>query len=112
MFQALVYGQAITVRTICSKDEFLNKHIDLLREKFIERGYPVSLVSTNLMKVAALPREELIKPKPAYPINAVPKVTEKPKFKPVFIVTYNPYNPDLRKYFPVPPQLYLDNPQI
>ena len=37
VFQALVYGQAITVRTICSKDEYVNKHIDLLREKKLLR---------------------------------------------------------------------------
>ena len=98
VFQAIVYGQAITVRTICSKDEYVNKHIDLLREKFIERGYPVNLVNTNLMKGAALIREDLLKPKPAYPINAVPIVARKPKFKPVFIITYNPHNPDLRKW--------------
>ena len=43
-------------------------------------------------------REDLLKPKPAYPIHAVPPVPVKPKFKPVFIITYNPHNPDLRKW--------------
>ena len=43
-------------------------------------------------------RENLLKPKPMYPINAVPAVPTKPKFKPVFIITYNPHNPDLRKW--------------
>ena len=44
VFKAIVYGQAITVRTICSKDEFVQKHLKDLKEKFIHRGYPVEMV--------------------------------------------------------------------
>ena len=36
VFKAIVYGQAITVRTICSKDEYVQKHLESLRIKFIE----------------------------------------------------------------------------
>ena len=58
MFKALIYGQAITVKTICSKDEFVEKHLDLLRIKFLERGYPVQLIEENLRRGAALYRED------------------------------------------------------
>ena len=45
VFKAIVYGQAITVRTICSKDEFVRKHLENLKEKFLQRGYPVEMVA-------------------------------------------------------------------
>ena len=48
VFKAIVYGQAITVKTICSKEEFVVKHFDNLRQKFEERGYPLELVEENL----------------------------------------------------------------
>ena len=72
-----MYGQAITVKTICSRDDFVEKHLDILRVKFSERGYPVQLVETNLERGAALCRENLLN-------NSVPTVHTKPKFKPVF----------------------------
>ena len=50
VFKAIVYGQAITVRTICSKQEFVDKHMKKLKEKFIERGYPVEMVESELAK--------------------------------------------------------------
>ena len=39
-----------------------------------------------------------MKPKPAYPVDAVPATPTKPKFKPTFIITYNPHNPNLREW--------------
>ena len=50
VFKAIAYGQAITVRTICSKQEFVNKHMKKLKEKFIERGYPVEMVERELAR--------------------------------------------------------------
>ena len=50
VFKAIVYGQAITVRTICSKQEFVDKHTKSLKEKFIQRGYPVEMVESELAR--------------------------------------------------------------
>ena len=69
-----------------------------LESHFLSEDYPVQLVETNLDRGAAINRENLLKPNPIYPINAVPTVPTRPKFKPVFIITYNPHNPDLRKW--------------
>ena len=55
VFKALVYGQAITVKTICSRDDFVEKHFDVLRVKFSGRGYPVQLVETTLREELHLP---------------------------------------------------------
>ena len=43
-------------------------------------------VFTLLERGAALTRENLLKTKPIYPINAVPTVPTKSKLKPVFII--------------------------
>ena len=95
VFKAIVYGQAITVKTICSKDEFVIKHMKNLKDKFLERGYPLQMVTDNLQRGAALDREDLLKPK-FYPTQASPAVPSKPKFVPTFIITYNPHNPPLK----------------
>ena len=73
-------------------------------------------------KGGALGRTDLLKPNPAYPRDAAPPTQNKRKFKPIFIITYNPHNPDLkgwlrevyfklqadkklRKIFPCPPSV-------
>ena len=56
------------------------------------------MVNENLNRGSALNRADLLRPKPTYPTNAVPAIFEKPKFKPIFIITYNPHNPDLREW--------------
>ena len=40
----------------------------------------------------------MLKPKPVYPQQDYPKLLSKPRFTPIFIVTYNPHNPPLRKW--------------
>ena len=41
VFKSIVYGQALTVKMICSKDVFVEKHFENLKTKFRERGYPI-----------------------------------------------------------------------
>jgi hypothetical protein len=90
------------------------------------RGYPVQLVETNLERVVALTSENLLKPKPIDPINAVPTVPTKPKFKPVFNCYLKPTQPckwlrenyhileadtKMKKIFPRPPSVVFRQPQ-
>ena len=73
------------------------KHLENLKQKFLERGYPLEMVRENLARGAALDREDLLKPK-CYPSQATPAVPTKSKFVPTFIITYNPHNPPLKKW--------------
>ena len=98
VFKAIVYGQAITVRTICSKDEYVTEHLEVLKQKFIQRGYPIEMVEKELRRGSALSRMDLLRPKPVYPQQSCPVLQSKPKFIPTFIITYNPHNPQLRKW--------------
>ena len=97
VFKAIVYGQAITVKTICSNQDFVAKHFQTLKTKFLDRGYPIQLISENLDRGDKLVRSDLLKPK-FYPHQSTPVTTSKPKFIPTFIITYNPHNPPLRKW--------------
>ena len=81
MVYAIVYGKAITVKLICTKDEYVAKHLENLKTKFSERGYPVEMVEQNLWRGIALDRVDLLKPKPVYPYQACPVLPSKPKFK-------------------------------
>ena len=98
VFKAIVYGQALNVKLICSKEEFVKKHLENLKVKFQERGYPCELVEENLKRGAAIPRADLLQPKPVYPQQDCPAPLSKPKFSPMFIITYNPHNPNLHKW--------------
>ena len=112
VFKAIVYGQAITVRTICSKDVFVQKHLDSLRTKFIQRGYPVQMVDSELQRGSTLSRADLLMQKPVYPQQACPTLQSKPKFKPTFIITYNPHNPNLKKWLSEVHFILLADPKL
>ena len=62
VFKSIIYGQAVTVKTICSKEEYVSKHFENLKEKFLARGYPIELITENLERGAALCREDLLRP--------------------------------------------------
>ena len=73
VFKSIVYGQGVTVRLICSRDEYVVEHVEKLKKKFHERGYPVELVEENLKRGVALNREDL----PCYlPAEKPPQVDE------------------------------------
>ena len=98
-FKAIVYGQALTVKMICSREDDVKKHMKILHEKFLERGYPEQLVIENLSRGARLERADLLKPKPIYPHQAIPvPAASKRQFRATFIVTFNPHNPPLKQW--------------
>ena len=57
---------------ICSKEEFVEKHIRNIKQKFIERGYPINMIDEELERGLALPREDLLRLRPIYPVQASP----------------------------------------
>ena len=48
---------------ICSKEDFVEKHVDNLKQKFSERGYPEDSVSSKLNRAQKMERTDLLKPK-------------------------------------------------
>ena len=99
VFKAIIYGQALNVKMICSRHEFVHQHLNKLRQKFEARGYPTELIESEFSRAILLERTDLLKPK-VYPHGGAltPLGTGKPKFKPTFILTYHPSGPNLRKW--------------
>ena len=56
------------------------------------------MIAENLDRGGALIRSDLLKPRPAYPLDAVLTIMTKPTFKPNFILTFISHIPDLRSW--------------
>ena len=52
----MVEENLLTVKLICSKEEFVFKHLDSLKAKFSDRGYPIEMVEENLQRGVAIER--------------------------------------------------------
>ena len=104
-FKGIVYGYALGVKMICSREEDVEKHMKKLHEKCYDRGHPPDMVREQLARGAQLERVDLLRPKPIYPTLAglVPAAS-KPKFRATFVVTYNPQNPPLKQW---PQEAYI-----
>ena len=68
--------------------------------KLLNRGYPEEMILEQFRRSANFDRQDFLKPV-QYPHSAThtPIGAEKPKFKPTFILTYNPHNPPLSQWF-------------
>ena len=99
VFRAIIYGQALNIKMICSKGEYVQQHLNNLKVKLENRGYPSDLVDGEIERALKLERTDLLKPK-VYPHGGAltPLGAEKAKFKPTFILTYHPFGPNLRKW--------------
>ena len=77
----------------------MEKHIDNLKQKFSERGYPEDLVTSELSRALQMERADLLKPK-FYPHAGAltPLGAGRQKFKPTFILTYHPSGPNLKRW--------------
>ena len=56
--QAIPFSQFLRLRRLCSEDEdFQSKSLEM-REFFVQRGYPTSLLDTAFSKASQIPRSE------------------------------------------------------
>jgi hypothetical protein len=99
VFKGIVYGQALNIKMICSKEEFVHENLDKLKLKLLERDYPSELIKEEFARALTLERADLLKPK-VYPHGGAltPLGAGRRKFKPTFILTYHPSGPNLRKW--------------
>ena len=82
----------------CKTDMFQRRiSVQNIKKKFLERGYSCELVEENLRRGVAIPRAVLLRPKTVYPQQDCPALLSKPRFTPVFRITYNPHNPKLHQ---------------
>ena len=79
MKRSSVYSQALRIKRICSKRSDCQKHLKALGGWFMDRGYPKSVVDTQIERVSRLTREEVLITKERDISTAVP-----------FVVDYHP----------------------
>ena len=56
VFTAIPYGQAIRIRTICSEPEFVGPHLENLKMKLLNRGYPEEMILEQFRRSANFDR--------------------------------------------------------
>ena len=88
--KSIVYSQGLRLRRICSDNEKFFEHLEQLSSWFEKRGYPKSLIDSQLDQVKAKNREELLIKKSRSTSDTF------------FMVTYSPslanIGPILKKY--------------
>ena len=98
-FKSIVYSQAMRIKMICSEDEYVQRQLGNLKEKLIDRNYPVDLITQQFEKAMALERADLLRPR-TYPHGAslVLPPTARRKLVTPFIFTYSFVRPPVEKW--------------
>ena len=81
------YGQFLRIRRICTKNDDFVHHGMKLMEYYLERGYPLKTLKKHMLRAAKFTQDELLVVK-----------TKNTTDTPVMITTYNPSNPDVKKF--------------
>ena len=81
--QSIPFSQFLRLRRLCSEDEdFQSKSLEM-REFFVQRGYPTSLLDTAFSKASQIPRSETLS-------NSVTNVTDHNRTP--LVLTFHPFN--------------------
>ena len=81
--QSIPFSQFLRLRRLCSEDEdFQSKSLEM-REFFVQRGYPTSLLDTAFSKASLIPRSETLS-------NSVTNVTDHNRTS--LVLTFHPFN--------------------
>ena len=76
-----IYGQGLRIKCLCSDGHKLQKHLEILKNWFCDRGYPGGLVGEQLQRVKGKSRVELWRP----------KAMDKKSVEAPSMVTYHPH---------------------
>ena len=81
--QSIPFSQFLRLRRLCSEDEdFQSKSLEM-RESFVQRGYPTSLLDTAFSKASQIPRSETLS-------NSVTNVADHNRT--LLVLTFHPFN--------------------
>ena len=62
--EGIVYSQALRVIERCSKPEDINKNLDILKEKLLQRNFPSILIDRKFGKAKSIDRKQILRRKP------------------------------------------------
>jgi hypothetical protein len=97
--EGIVYSQALRVIERCSKVEDLEKNLDVLAQKLLERNYPETLIEEKFKKAKSKNRNEILKNRK--------KNSSDDKVRGIF--THNAANPPLQKWIRVSKESLVKN---
>ena len=98
----IVYSQALRVIERCSKQNFVDTHLQQLRCKFLERHYPPQIIDHNFEKAKQKNRRQLI---------FQPRKNKGGDNKIRLIFTHNQSNPPLHKWMREAKKTLVRNPK-
>ena len=85
--RSIPFSQFLHLRHLCSEDEdFHTKSLEM-RDFFVQRGYPTSLLDTAFLKASQIPGSETL-------TNPVTNVTENNQIP--LVLTFHPFNLKVR----------------
>ena len=85
--EGIPYRQALRLNRICSNNELFDKRCNDLEKYILERGYREKMVSKEILRARAIPRDALLEK-----VNNLDKQN-----KITFNITYHPVFRDVRK---------------
>ena len=97
--EGIVFSQALRIIERCSKNEDLEKNLNTLSEKLIERNYPETLIEEKFQKAKKIGRREILKSRK--------KTSSDDKVRGIF--THNKANPPLQKWIRISKQVLVKN---
>jgi len=110
--KAIPYSQALRLRRITDNDDILHTELNTLKEKFIQRGYPQTLVETEINKVHQIERQNTLRYKSQQEkLENFNKFTKGDAFLPLIVTYSSSYNksPTLKQQLNKHWHAFLDN---
>ena len=83
----MINSQALRLKEICPEISKLNKHLDELKESFINRGYKENFLADQFNRISEVTREALLSSKP--------KIANKPRI--ALVLKFNRTLPNIKK---------------
>ena len=87
MKKSSIYSQGLRIKRLCSDHQKLQTHLQNLKKRFCERGYPGGIIDEQLQRMKGKSREELLRA----------KGTERQNVGIPFVVTYHPHLKNISK---------------
>lgn len=100
MINSLPYSQLLCVKKIVNIETAVDESIDTMGHKFLKRGYPKSLVNTQINKVKLMKPEDLVQKREADTFKRIPFISTHGKSSPKITGIIDRHWPIMSNSFP------------
>ena len=102
LIKSIPFSQALPLKKICSETSELNKHLNELKESFINRGYKEHFLTDQFNRISEVTREALLTSKQ--------KIANKPRIP--LVLKFNRTLPNIKKVIDEHWHLLQINPKL